>query len=83
MFLEGGLGVGAATTTKGVTETSGDIFSGGDIIANNSGTSTIRIQSTTSTRGGCIEFENAAGTAYFRLYATSSVVAVFETGRCK
>ena len=78
-----GLGVGVATSTAGALQTSGAVQFGGIVSVSQSGTSTISINSTTASRGACLEFESAAGDATFRLYATSSGVAIFESGPCR
>src|SRR3990167_4416030 len=67
----GSVGIGtsspATTTNLGVEST---------------GTSTISIHSSDSTKGGCLQFESPTG-ALLKLYATTSGVAVFESGSCK
>jgi hypothetical protein len=46
-------------------------------------TSTLYLHSDNATRGACIQLEGAAGTgATFRLYATSTGFAVWESGTC-
>jgi len=46
-------------------------------------TSTLYLHSESETKGGCIQLESAAGTgATFRLIATSTGVAVWESGTC-
>ncbi|MBI4134778.1 MAG: hypothetical protein HY471_01565 [Candidatus Sungbacteria bacterium] len=82
--ITGGLGVGTtATTTNGSLEVSGVSLFGGVVNLSQSGTSTISINSTTATRGACLQFEGADGASTFRLYATSAQVAMFETGTCQ
>ena len=83
-LVTGGLGVGTTgTTTNGSLEVSGASLFGGIVNSNQSGTSTVSVKSSTATRGGCIELEGANGASTFRLYATTSAVAVFESGTCQ
>lgn len=84
---EGGLGVGAATTTSGVIETAStsaiSLFKGGVNIVN-TGTTTLSIhpvETSGTVRRGCIEFGGVDGT--FSLYATSAGPAFWTSGPCE
>ncbi len=71
--------VGIGTTTPGATLA---IAGSGDILVAGSGTSTLKLAPTGTSRGGCIEFLSPTGTV-LRLYATTTGLAVFESGQCK
>lgn len=73
--------VGVGTTTPGATlSVAGD----GTALIMGGATSTLGVHSTGGTaKGGCIELEGADGASTFRLYATSSGLAIFETGTCR
>lgn len=72
--------VGISTTTPGST-----LAVGGDGLLMGGGTTTLSIQSTSATRGGCIELETADGAGRVRIYAavaaTSTVIV--ESGSCR
>lgn len=53
-----------------------------EVSVSSSGTSTVYGHSTSNTQGGCLQLESPAGSV-FRLYATTSGLAIFETGSCK
>ncbi len=76
--------VGVSTTTPGRSlSVGGD----GTLLVTGVGTSTLYLYSTgaktgADARGSCIEFNSPTGTR-LRLYATTSGLAVFETGGCR
>lgn len=88
--LNGNLNVnGMATTTasNGQLATQGNIGTGtttphAELTASGSATTTLYLHSTNTAAGGCLQLEGPSGTV-FRMYATSSGVAFFETGTCK
>ena len=85
--------VGIATNTPSATLDIGGDGSLAVTAATGTATSTIRLQSRGTTRGGCIEIESVDGASIFRLYATTTVNtnqggvayadAVFELGSCR
>ncbi|MDP3710304.1 MAG: hypothetical protein Q8R29_01105 [bacterium] len=89
VYAAGGLGVGQATTTAGVIETSSgpSLFGGDAFVVGSSGTTTMRVESTANGRGGCIQIESpgalAGAGSYFHMYATTTGAAYWQTGACK
>mgnify|MGYP001601782024 CR=1 FL=1 len=79
----------SGTTTRLINEsdvvgigTSSDLTTNVTINDSGQGTSTLFVVSQFGTRGGCLQFEGPASTT-FRLYATSSQLAYFESGTCR
>ncbi|MEK7516311.1 MAG: hypothetical protein AAB562_01815, partial [Patescibacteria group bacterium] len=70
--LAGSLGVGTSTPSMVATLS----------IGHASATGTVFIGSSGATKGGCLQMQGPAG-ASFRLYATTTGFAVFESGTCR
>lgn len=75
-LIDGGLGVGAATTSKGVIETAGNITA-----IRQSATTTLRLRTRGVNSRACIEFFSDDGT--FFLIASSAGTAIIQSGSCE
>lgn len=76
VLVDGGLGVGAATTTKGVIETAGNITA-----IRQSATTTLRLRTRGVNARACIEFTSDDGT--FFLIASTAGTAIIQSGSCE
>jgi hypothetical protein len=85
--ITGALSVSATTSPVSVvigsstpTSIGGNVF----VLNNTSGTTTAVIATQTANSGGCIQIEApGAASGWFRLYATSTGYAVWESGTCQ
>ena len=72
----------AGVVTSGAI-TSGAITSSGDITASGTGTSTLKLTSSTSGRGGCIELKTTNGSSTRMYLAGTTTVLTIEEGTCE